>query len=374
MIEVREVNSLRELKAFVRFPLELYKNNNYFVPPCLQDEITTLRKDKNPVFESCTARYWLAYKYNKIVGRIAGIINFMSNQIWKQKYIRFGWLDFIDDIEVSKALFQAVEDWAKQQELSYIHGPLGFCDLDKEGMLVEGFEELSMMHSYYNYPYYPGHLENLGFAKEADWIEFQITNLSYPHELKMMSLIVQRKLSDFRVLKIKNKNDILMYKKGIINVINASYKNLHSVIPINEKIFFHYFPNLFFFLTKLDFISIVLDSEDTVAGFGIAVPLLSKVLRQTKGRLFPFGIFKIIKAFKRNDSATLLLIGVKPELQAKGIPLLIIDHIITSFLKNGIKTVEVSHMLESNTNVQRLWKHFNPRQHKRRRSYIKKLN
>ena len=373
IIEIREVKSLKELKSFVQFPLELFRDNRFFVPPCLQDEIKTLRKDKNPVFEVCEAKYYLAYKDDKIVGRIAGIINHKSNEIWEQKYIRFGWLDFIDDIEVSRALFKMVEEWAKQQGLTHIHGPLGFCDLDKEGMLVEGFEELSMMHSYYNYPYYISHMAEHGFLKDVDWIEFQKTNLTYPPELKKMAIIAQKKLSSFKVLEIKSKNDILMYKKDIVNVINASYKNLHSYTPINEEIFCHYFTKLFFHLTNLNFISIVLDSDKYVAGIGIAIPLLSKTLQQIKGRLFPFGIFRIIKAFRRNDSATLVLIGVKHELQAKGIPLLIIDKIITSFLEHGVKTVEVSHMLESNKNIQKLWKHFDSRQHKRRRSYIKEV-
>ncbi|HBM17525.1 MAG TPA: hypothetical protein DD381_14445 [Lentisphaeria bacterium] len=373
MLEIREIKTNRELKAFVNFPLELYKNNTYFVPPILSDEIKTLRKDKNPSFEFCEARYWMAYKDNKIVGRIAGIINNKANEIWKQNHIRFGWIDFIDDQEVSSALLNEIENWGKEKGLTHIQGPLGFCDLDKEGMLVEGFDEISMMHSYYNYSYYPKHLEKFGYEKEVDWVESKISDPNYPDRLKRMISIAKKKLSNYTSVKFKTPKDVFKYRADIVKLLNTSYESIFGYVPINEKIFDHYFKSMILH-TNLEYITVIKDPVGDTVGFGLAMPLLSYALQSTKGRLFPLGFIKVLKAFKKNDYVTLLLIAVRPDLQSKGIPIVIIENIDSNFIKNGVKTVEVSHMLESNEDVQHLWtRQFNARQHKRRRCYIKTI-
>ncbi|HBM14823.1 MAG TPA: hypothetical protein DD381_00505 [Lentisphaeria bacterium] len=374
MLQIREITSDKELDIFVNFPLELYKDNEYFVPPILSDEIKTLRKDKNPSFEFCEARYWMAYKDGKIVGRIAGILNSKANEAWKQNNLRFGWVDFIDDMEVSGALFGEVEKWAREKGLTHIEGPMGFCDLDKEGMLVEGFDKLSMMHSYYNYPYYPEHVEKLGYVKDVDWIELEKKNLSFPKTLKRIINIYEKKFHGYEAIDIKSSKDVTKYKPQIVELLNSSYEHIHGYIPINEKIFDHYFKDMFNH-TNLDYVTVIKDADNTIVGFGLAMPLLSKALRATKGHLFPFGFVRVLRAFKKNDHVTLLLIAVRPNLQFKGIPLLIIDKINSNFLKNGVKTVQVSHMLETNINVLHLWtKHFNAQQNKRRRAYIKKID
>ena len=373
MLDIREVNTLKELKKFVLFPLELYKDNQYFVPPILSDEIKTLRKDKNPSFEFCEARYWMAYMDGKIVGRIAGIINHRVNEVWKLNNIRFGWVDFIDDKEVSQALFRKVEEWGKEKGLSSIEGPVGFCDMDKEGMLVEGFDVLSWMHSYYNYPYYSKHVEDLGYVKDVDWIELERKNLDFPKKLKRMINIYEKKFHGYTSIDIKRRGDIKKYKASIINLLNTSYEKIHGYIPLNEKMFDHYFKDMFTF-SNLDYVAIIVDQTGEMVGFGLAIPSLSKALRWSKGRLFPFGFIKVLRAFRKNDYVSLLLIAVKPDLQSKGIPLLIIDKINTNFLRNGVKTVQVNHMLEYNTPVLNLWlKYFNAVQNKRRRAYIKNL-
>ena len=373
MIELKEVSNNRELKAFVKFPLELYKDNKYFSPPILRDEINTLRKDKNPCFEFCEAKYFLAYREGKIVGRIAGIINHKANEIWNHKYIRFGWIDFIEDIEVAKALFMEIDKWGREAGMTHIEGPMGFSDLDKEGMLVEGFEELSQHFAYYNYPYYPEYLEKLGFTKEVDWVEFKGTNLNFPAEMTRILELCRKRLKNYTNVEIKSHRDIQKHKTDIVNLLNIAYKDIHGYIPVNEKMFDHYFKELFYY-TNLDFVSLIRDPNGVLVGFGLAMPTLSKAVKESNGRLFPTGFFKITKAFKKNDSIVLILVAVQPDLQSKGIPLLLIDDINSRLLKNGITNVEVNYMLESNINVQSLWKHFpSKRQHKRRRSYLRQI-
>ncbi|HBM14822.1 MAG TPA: hypothetical protein DD381_00500 [Lentisphaeria bacterium] len=371
MIEVKEVKNKKDIKAFVEFPLELYEGNEYFVPPILRDEINTLRKDKNPCFEFCEAKYWMASRDGKTVGRIAGILNHGANEAWNHKRMRFGWVDFIDDIEVTRELFKQVENWARETGMTHIEGPMGFCDIDKEGMLVEGFEELSLMSSYYNYPYYIRHMEQLGYVKDVDWVEYTGTNLDFPQEMNRLFQISKKRLRGYSPVPIDTHKDINKYKSEIVTLLNRAFKPIHGYVPINERIFDHYFKELFYY-TNLDYVSLVKDPDGKIVGFGLAMPILSKAVKASNGKLFPTGYFTIKKAFKKNDSIVMILVAVYPELQSKGIPLLIIDNVNSKLLKNGITHVETSHMLEDNEAVLELWRHFKTRkQHKRRRSFIK---
>jgi GNAT superfamily N-acetyltransferase len=335
--------------------------------------MNTLRRDKNPAFEFCEVKYWLAYKDRKIAGRIAGIINWRYVEKWQNKYARFGWIDFIDDENVSRALIESVEQWAKEKGMRAVHGPLGFTDLDYEGMLIEGFEELGTMATIYNYPYYPNHLEKYGYTKDIDWVEFEVkAPPEIPEKIDRIAAISLKK-NNLRVLKVKKSKDLLPYAKDMFKVLEEAYKDLYGVVPLSEKQVDLYIKQYFGFI-RPDYISIILDSNDRVAAFGITMPSLSKALQKAKGRLFPFGFLHLLKAMKNNSAIDLYLIGVRPDLQGKGVNSIIFNELHKIFIKNNVRTAETNVELETNYKVQAQWKHFTHRQHKRRRCYIKYLN
>jgi len=371
-IGIHEVASPRDLKEFIRFPFTLYKNHPYWIPPLIFDELNTLRSDKNPAFEFCAAKYWLAKSNGKIVGRVAGIINHAFVKNWNRKYARFGWIDFIDDEEVSTALFETVEQWARSQGMEAVHGPLGFTDMDREGMLIEGFNELGTMATNYNYAYYPVHTEKLGYQKEADWLEYEI---KVPKELPEKALKIadiafeRRKL---HMLEAKKAKDYLPYAHQIFEVINETYANLHGFVRLTDKqidmYVKQYIPNV-----VPDYLKVILDEQDRVAGFVIGMPSLSRALQKAKGRLFPLGVIHILRALRKPKYIDLYLGAVRPDLQGKGADALLITEIGRSCIKNGIISAESNLELETNLLVQGHWKHFERRQHKRRRCYIKHL-
>ncbi len=372
MIQTKEVVSLGELKKFVKFPFKLYANEKNWVPPLISDELFTLRKDKNPAFEYCEAKYWLAYRGNEVVGRIAGIINHRYIEKWKNRYVRFGWIDFIEDIEVARALTNAVEQWAVEKGMEGVHGPLGFCDLDKEGMLIEGFDELSMMITIYNAPYYPRFMEQLGYGKDVDWLEFEIkVPEELPERVLKINEIVFKRLK-LKILPAKKSTDFLPYARDIFHLLNEAYKDLYGVVELNEKQIDAYVKQYFGFVNP-DYVRIILDQDDQVVAFGIALPSLAKAMQKAQGRAFPFGFLHLLKALKQNDRLDLYLVAVKPELQGKGINALLLADINQAAIKNGIKYAEAGPELEENKDVQGLWKFYETRQHKKRRCYIKKL-
>ncbi len=371
-IIIKEVKTLHDIKQFVSFPHVLYADNPYWVPSMRADEITTLRSDKNPAFEYCEAKYWLAYKKGKIVGRIAGIINQAYIEKWKKKYVRFGWIDFIDDIAVSEALIRMVEDWADKMGMDAVHGPLGFTDFDPEGMLVDGFKELGTMQTIYNFPYYPVHFEKLGYKKDVDWLEYEITiPEKIPGKVEETALIAEKECQ-LHYLKVKKSKELLPYARGVFDVLNIAYKDLYGVITLSEKQINKYIKQYFSFIAP-DYISIVLDKNEKVVAFAISIPSLSKALKKAKGQLFPFGFFYLYKAFKKNDIVDLYLIGVNPELQGKGVDAMLIMDMEKTFIKNGILKAITHPALEENNKVQTLWKHYETRLIKRRRCYIKIL-
>ncbi len=371
--EIKEVLDEKGLKAFIHFPFILFKDNPYWIPPLNFDEFNTLNKKKNPAFEYCEARLWLAYQNNKIVGRVAAIINHMHIKKWEQPYIRFGWLDFIDDADVSGALIGAVEGWAKEKGLTAVHGPLGFCDMDREGMLVEGFDEMSTMITNYNFPYYPQHLEKMGYIKDTDWVEYEIRMPEVVDERIHKAAEIVQKRGHLHLLKVKNKKELLSYAKEIFQVYDEAYKRLYGFVPLTEKQVDGYIDQYFGFISP-EFVPVVLDQDNKVVGFGITMPSLARALQKAKGELFPFGFLHILRAMQKNDRADLYLIGVKDEYQGAGVNAVIMDSVIQVFKDKGIVRVESNPELEDNLMVRTQWKYFETRQHKRRRVFIKSLN
>lgn len=373
MVDIVEVKSRKQLRDFIYFPFRLYKDNPYWVPPIIMDEFNTLDKRKNPAFEYCDAKYWLAYKDGKLAGRIAGIQNHSYVKKWGNEYTRFGWVDFIDDAEVSQALFHTVEEWAREMGMEAVHGPLGFCDLDHQGLLVEGFEEMGTIITNYNYPYYIKHLEKMNYIKDVDWFEFKIF-LPEGDQIERLNKISERSLekNQLTIVNLKNKKEIIPYSKAVFDIINIAYENLYGVVPLTDKQINAYIKQYFSFVNP-DYIALIVDKNNTLVGFGINLPSLSKAVKKHGGRLFPFGFIDVLKAIKKNDTLDLYLVGVWPEYKNSGLPAIMLNYCLKNALKNGIRTAIASPQLEENHAVQSMWRFFDSEQHRRRRCYIKKL-
>jgi len=371
-LEIREVKTTKDLNQFIRFPFMLYRNSPYWIPPLLSDDLRTLRRETNPAFQHSTARYWLAYRGKELCGRIAGIINHRYISAWHNRYARFGWIDFVDDEEISRALFETFETWARSEGMTAVHGPLGFTDMDHEGMLVEGFNELGTIATIYNYPYYPVHTEKRGYQKDTDWLEYEISVPSSIPEKAMKIAALAEERRHVHVLEAKKSKDFLPYAHQIFDLINTTYKDFYGYVELTkEQIDWYveqYFPNV-----VPDFVKVILDEQNTVAGFVIGMPSLSKAFQKAKGRLFPFGFIHILKALKKPKTIDLFLGAIRPDLQGKGADALLITYLAESCLKHGIVSAESNPELENNLLVQGHWKHFERRRHKRRRCYIKHL-
>lgn len=371
-VEIKEVRNKSDLKKFIKFSYKLYKNCPQWVPPIFLDELQTLSPDKNPAFDYCDSKLWIAYKDGKPAGRIAGIINHKYIEKWRKKAVRFGWIDFIDDEEISSLLIKTVIDWASSKNIEYIHGPLGFTDLDYEGMLIEGFNEVGTMSTIYNYEYYQKHMEKLGFEKEADWLEFEIrVPEKIPEKADRIAAIVKSK-SNIRVLEAKSAKEMLPYGQGIFELINDSYKDLFGFVPLSDKQIKKYIKQYFGFIVP-DYVKILLDAEDKVAGFVIGMPSLTRALQKSRGKLLPFGFIHLLRALKKNKYVDLYLGAIRPDLQGKGADALLMTEITKACIKKGIISAESNIELETNVQVQGHWKYYDSRQHKRRRCFIRKL-
>jgi len=369
-VQVKEALSRQEMKQFVKFPFALYANNPNWVPPLISDEMATLDRHKNPAFINCETKYWMAYINGNIVGRIAGIINRSYIEKWGNKYTRFGWLDFIDDEAVSGALIETVENWALEMKMEAVHGPLGFTDFDPEGILVHGFDELASMTTIYNFPYYPIHLEKLGYRKDVDWLEYEIKiPEKIPERIELFSIIVEKRYN-LRSLKVSSSRGLLPYAQNIFDLLNTAYKGLYGVVKLNKEQVDLYIKQYFTFI-RPDYVSVILDTNNKVAAFAISIPSLSKALQKANGKLWPFGFFYFYKAFKRNEVADLYLVAVRPDLQGKGVNSMLIRDLATTFIKEGILKAITHPALEKNNKVLALWKDFETRLIKRRRCYIK---
>lgn len=374
-LNIIEVKSKKELKAFVEFPNQLYKDVPYFVPKLFADEISTLDPDENPAYEFSEAALYLAYRDNQIVGRVAAIVNHKANKKWNHKEVRFGWIDYIDDREVSKALIDKVIEFGKARGMEKIVGPLGFTDFDPEGMLVEGFNEMCTMVLIYNYPYYPEHMEALGFKKEIDWLEYKIlVPERVPERIQKLARIVPVK-SGVHVRKITRK-EIREEKLGqkIFALINETYDNLYNFTPLSEKMIDKYV-NFYLGVINLKYITLVEDNDKNIVAFGLTMPSIVQALKKCNGKIFPFGWFHILKSlyFKHEESVELLLIGVKAEYRNNGIMALIFNDLIPRYNKGGFKFGESNAELETNKKVQSPWDNFEFEQKKRRRVVYKHI-
>jgi len=371
-ITVREVTDKKGLKEFVDFPYRLYKGHRYFVPALRFDELATLRRDKNPAFEYCKAKYWLAYRRGEVVGRIAGILNTAYIEKWKNNYLRFGWIDFEDDQEVVNALLAEVEDWAKANGMNAVHGPLGFTDFDREGMLIEGFDQLGTMATHYNYPYYPLLMEGAGYRKDIDWLEYKIKlPAEVPARLEKIAAVVQKRLG-LQVVQAKKRKDALRYAKELFELTNSAYSQLYGVVPLTDKQIAFYTRQYFSFI-RLDLVPLVVDRDGRLVAFGLALPSLSIALQKAKGSLFPVGFYHVLRALKKNPLGDLYLIAVNDDLQGKGVNALVMCAITRAFINSGVEYAESNPELESNRQVQAMWQYYDAEQHKRRRCYIKRL-
>lgn len=364
----------KEIKKYVNFGIDLYEGNDYFVPNLVFDEVHTLLPSKNPAYENCRAQSFMAYRDGKPVGRITAIINDRLNETTGKKEARFGFVDYIDDEEVTDALFGAAEDWARERGMTEIIGPMGFTDMDREGMLVEGFEEMGTMATIYNYDYYPRHVERLGYVKDTDWIEFRITVPDkLPEKMMRVSEIVLKKF-DLRILKYTSAKKIKKdYGRALFHLINEAYADLYGYCALSEKQI-DYYIDMYLNILRLEYVSVVVDRNGELVGVGISLPSLSQALRKSRGRLWPLGWARILRAMHgKNEVVDLLLIAVKPEYQSKGVNALFFYDLCNIYIKNGVKFAESNIELESNASVQSQWEYFEKRQHRRRRAFRKKL-
>lgn len=372
-IQIKEVVTKQDLKQFIKFPFNLYSKNKYWIPPLIGEEQKNFSKEKNPAFEFCESCLWIAQSDHKVVGRIAGIINKRYNEKIGKNVARFGYVDFIDDEEVSLKLFSTAESWARAKGCSSIHGPLGFTDMDPEGMLVEGFEEYGTIATIYNFPYYPMHAEKHGYQKDIDWIEYELlTPKSIPDKVEKLAQAVAERYN-LKVLEVNNQKQLLPYAHEIFHVLNSAYENIYGFVQLTEKQIDLYVKQYFGFI-KPGFVPVILNNKNEVVGFGITMPSLSLAFQKAKGRLFPFGFIHLLRAVKKNDRADLYLTGVRPDYQDKGVNAMLMYEVTKVFINQKIIWVESNPELETNMKVRAQWRFYEGRQHKRRRCYIKNLS
>lgn len=375
--EIKKVTTKKDLKRFIRFNYEFYKNNHYSVPDLYDDMLRTFSPQKNAAFEFCEADYFLACdEKGETVGRVAAIINHRANEAWNKKVVRFGWIDFVDDPEVSRALIDTVKQWGRERGMTEIEGPLGFTDLDAEGMLVEGFDELSTMATIYNYPYYPEHMERLGLEKSADWVEMKIyIPEEIPEKHRRISDIIARKYG-LHVRKLTSKAEIRRsgVAHDIFRLINDAYAPLFNFSRMTERQIDQYV-NIYVPVLDLRMVTVVENEAGEIVAVGISMASLSRALQKAKGRLWPFGWFHLLKAlkWKRPKVLDLLLVAVRPDYQNKGVNALLFTDLIPVYQKLGFEYAESNPELEVNDKVQNQWQYFRTEQHKRRRCYKGKI-
>ena len=378
-VKIVKVSDKTQLEEFIQFHYDLYRGNEYDVPNLHSDEVTTLSQDKNPAFEFCKSQYFLAYKDGKVAGRVAAIINEKANKRWGQSRVRFGWIDFIDDIEVSRALLAAVENWGREQGMKEAVGPLGFTDMDPEGMLTWGFDQLGTQATIYNYPYYPEHMEKLGgWEKDNDYVEYKMyVPDEVPEKYAKIASMIEKRYN----LHVKKLTRDEVFKKGygqkIFSIINDTFKDLYGYSELSQKQIDHYV-KMYLPMADLNLITLVEDwnADKKVVGVGITIPSLSRAFQKCKnGRLFPFGWWHVLRALKyqKTEGVDLLLMGILPEYRAKGANALMFADLIPWYQKYGYKWGESQVEMEYNDNVQSQWGPLKPENHKRRRCYVKTI-
>ena len=380
-VEIRKVNTKKDLDAFIQFHYDLYRGNEYDAPNLYSDELHTLSKDRNAAFEFCEAEYFLAIRDNRVVGRVAGIINHRANERWQRNAVRFGWIDFIDDTDVSKALLEAVADWGRTKGMTEIVGPLGFTDMDPEGMLIEGFDQLGTMATIYNYDYYPRHMEQLGgWTKDNDYVEFKLTvPETIPEKYKKVAEMVMKRYN-LHPMHPKRKQVLgkEQYGRKVLDVVNKTFGNLYGYSQMTEAQIDEYL-KMYFPMLDMNLLCLLEDwntPDHDVIGVGISISSMTRALQKCRnGRLWPFGWWHCLMAlkFRKAECVDLMLVGILPEYQKKGANALLFYDLIPWYQKYGFKWGETNVEMESNNQVQSQWGPLNPVNHKRRRCYIKKL-
>ena len=374
-VEIREIHSRKEIKRFIEFANELYKDCPYYCPPLFFDEMNCFNPDKNPALEVCDFQLFMAYRDGKPVGRIAGIINRRANEHWHVKKVRFGWFDFIDDMEVSKALLDKVAEWGKQRGMEELNGPVGFTDFDHEGLLLEGYEYRAPMASLYNYPYYVKHVDAYGLTKEADWIEMRLyPPKECPERVSRVAEIVKQR-SNVHIVKVKSVRELTRrFGTQYMDVIDTAYQKLYNFQPMTQRQK-EYYRDMYLPLLNFDFVTIIANEKEEVVGVGLGMPEISSALRKCGGKLLPFGWYYILKALhsKKPEAFNFLLIAIRPDYQNKGVDTLFYQDLIPMFTKYGLTGLETTSMLETNSKILDFFSRVDHIQHKRRRAYAKAL-
>jgi len=381
-VVIKPVESKKDLKRFIRFNYELYKGNPYAVPDLLEDGLDTFNPKKNAAYDFCESQLFMAYKEGKLVGRVAAIINHKANEKWNEKNVRFGWIDFIDDIEVTKALLDAASQWGKERGMESLVGPLGFTDMDPEGMLVEGFDQLSTMATIYNYPYYPEHMEKLGLEKEVGWVERKVTIPCEGHHAQDQKFFrmaeIVKKRSNLHIRKFKDVAEIkrLNYGQKVFNVINRSYAPLYGFSELTPRQIDTYVDNYLRFI-DMRLLTIVENEQDEVVAMGVCMGSLSYAIQKAKGKLFPFGWWHLLKTLKfksgRSEYLDMLLVGVVPEYQGKGVNAMLFADLIPIGGEMGFKWAETHLQLEDNNKSQDQWAYLECEIHKKRKCFKKSI-
>ncbi|HIF85002.1 MAG TPA: N-acetyltransferase [Flavobacteriaceae bacterium] len=374
MIFIKIATTLEDYKAFVNFPFKLYKNSKYWVPPISNEELEMMDKTKNPVFKNAEAEYFLAYKNNEIVGRIAAIVNWLEVKEQNKNKVRFGWYDVIDDLKVSKKLIEAVIEFGKERKLSFIEGPVGFSNMDKAGLLTHGFNELSTMITWYHNTYQKEHLEKLKMKKLAEWVEYRIQifdEQKAPKKVKRFSDIIMKRYN-LHQLNFKKTNEIEPYFDEMFELLNQTYNTLQTFVPIQQYQVDHYKKRYLRYIHP-DFIKSVADKDGKLVAFAITMPSFSRALKKMNGKLFPFGFLRILKSQIFNNRASLYLIGVHPDYQNKGVTAILFNDLQTMFNKRGIKEVETNPELIENNSIQAFWKNYESVLHKKRSTFTKEI-
>ncbi len=374
-IEIRSVSPDRkELKKYVKFGIDLYRGNDCYVPPLIFEEIETLMPSKNPAFDFCEAQSFMALRDGVPAGRITAIINRVVNERTGKREARFGFVDFVDDAEVVDALFRAAEEWSRQRGMTEMVGPMGFTDMDHEGMLIDGFDELGTMATIYNYPYYPVHMERMGYKPDVDWVGYRMTVPdSVPDKYLRIASLVERKYG-FKTLHYTSRSRLKAdYGRAIFDLINVAYDGLYGYSPLSDRQI-DYYIDKYLGILRLDCISVVVDKDGKLVAFGISIPSFSRALQRSGGRLWPLGWYHLLKAIHgKNDVVDLMLVAVSPEYQNMGVNAMVFADLLPTYIKNGYKFAESNLELADNASVQLQWQYFERRQHRRRRAFRRDL-
>ncbi len=370
MITVKEIFSKKEFLSFVKFPFKLYKGSKYWVPSFIDEELALMDKKINPVYKNADAKFFLAYKNGKIVGRIAAMINWIEVKKIKKNKVRFGWYDVVDDIEVSKLLIEKVINYGKENNLNFVEGPVGFSNLDKAGLLIKGYDELNTMITLYNYPYYSNHLEMLKFKKLAQWVEYEIKVDSFensPEKVKKFSELIKKRYS-LSLINFNSSKKIIPYVDKMFDLLSKTYSQLQTFVPIQDYQIKHY-KNKYFKYLNPKLIKCIVNNQNELIAFVIAMPSFATALKKANGKLFPFGFIHILKSLYFNDKVSFYLMGIHPDFQNKGVTAILLNEIQKTLNQMGVKIIETNPELEENTAIQRLWKNYKHRIHKKRATF-----